>query len=71
MTRTDREGKQPLLLPASDMGPPDDPIGVALGIVDDDGDPDEIWIQVMALFSRVVVRAYHQTHGGSGPASEC
>ena len=71
MTRTDREGKQLLLLPVGDMGPPDDPIGVALGIVDDDGDPGETWREVMALFGRMAVRVYHQTHTGSGPASEC
>ena len=40
----------------------DDPIGVALGIVDDDGDPSETWREVMALFGRMAVRVYHQTH---------
>ena len=49
----------------------DDPIGVALGIVDDDGDPGETWREVMALFGRMAVRVYHQTHAESGPASEC
>ena len=71
MTRTITEGKQLLLLPAGDMGPPDDPVGVALGVFDDDGDPDETWREVMALFGRMAVRVYHQTDPGSGPASEC
>ena len=71
MTRTNRDGKQLLLLPAGDMGPPDDPIGLALGIVAGDGEPDETWREVMKLFGRMAVRVYHQTHAGSGSASEC
>ena len=69
MTRTSKEGKQLLLLPASDMAPPTDPIGVVLGI-GGDGDPDETWSEVMVLFGRVAVRAYHQMYGGSGSISE-
>ena len=71
MTRTSMEGKQLLLLPVGDLGPPHDPVGVALGVFDDDGDPEENWREVMALFGRMAVRVYHQTHAGSGPASEC
>ena len=70
MTRTGMQGKQLLLLPVGDMGPPNDPIGVALGIVGD-GDPDETWREVMALFGRMAVRVYHQTHAGPGSVSEC
>ena len=71
MTRTERDGQQLRLLPMGDMGPPADPVGVALGVFDDDRDPEETWREVMALFGRMAVRVYHQTHAGSGPASEC
>ena len=71
MVRTRTEARQLSLLPAGDMGPPDDPVGVALGFVDDDGDPDETWREVMALVGRMVARAYHRTHAGSGSASDC
>ena len=53
------------------MGPPVDPVGVALGVFDDDRDPEETWREVMALFGRMAVRVYHQTHAGSGSESEC
>ena len=70
MTRTNG-GKQQELLPVGDMGQPNDPIGVALGIVGDDGEPDETWREVMNLFGRMAVMVYYQTHAGSGPASDC
>ena len=71
MTRTNMDGKQLLLLPVGDMGPPDDPVGVALGIVGDGGDPGEVWQEVMALFGRMAVRVYHRAHAGSGSLPEC
>lgn len=65
-----REGTQLVLLPAGEMGPPNGPVGVALGIVDDDGDPDETWREVMNVFGRMAVKVYHRAHAESGPASD-
>ena len=70
MTRTSVEGRQLVLLPVGDMGPPDDPVGVALGIGDDYGDPDQTWVIVMALFGRISVRAYLQAYIGSESPSQ-
>ena len=67
MTRTISEGKQLRLLPAGAMGPPDDPVGVALAFFDDDRDPEEVWREAMPLFIRMAVRAYYQAHVKSGP----
>lgn len=67
MTRTNRNGKgegnQPLLFPIGDMGPPDDPVGDALGLGADDG--DAAWAEVMDLFGRLSVRAYRNAQAKS------
>ena len=49
-------GKQYPLFPIGDLGPPDDPVGDALGTGDADG--DVAWAAVMDLFGRLSVRAY-------------
>ena len=65
MTRTNRKGKgnQPLLFPIGDIGPPDDPVGDALGLGADDGDAS--WAEVMDLFGRLSVRAYRNAQSKS------
>ena len=64
MARTERAARQLPLLPASDMSPADDPVGVALGIVDNDSDRQ--WSLSMYLFARMGVRAYHQARAEAG-----
>ena len=55
-----------LLLPVGDLEPPDDPVGSALGLLDDDDqDPDHAWREVMFLFGSVAARAYYQAQSES------
>ena len=68
-TRRERAPRQLLLLPLGDFRPPDDPIGVAMGIADDD--PDDVWPVVMDLFARLAVRAYHQANVEAEGSLEC
>ena len=63
ITRTNKEPRQLPLLPLGDLGPPDDPVGVALGIAYDD--PDAVWPDVMGLFSGMAIRAYHNAKAAS------
>ncbi len=66
MARTDKAGQQLLLLPVGDLGPPDDPVGSALGLLDDDDwDPYYAWREVMFLFGSVATRAYYQAQSKS------
>jgi len=65
MARTDMEGHQLLLMPVGDLGPPDDPVGTALGLLDDDRDPRCAWREVMSLFGVVATRAYYRAQSES------
>ena len=56
-------GKQRPLFPIGDLGPPDDPVGDALGMGDVDG--DVAWAAVMDLFGRLSVRAYRSAQAKS------
>ena len=56
-------------MPAGDMGPPDDPVGVALGL--DGGDLVDPWRPVMDLFARMAVRAYHQAQADVKASPQC
>ena len=67
-TPTTRTPRQLPLLPADALGPPDDPVGEALGLVDDD--PDVVWPEVMGLFARIAVRAYHAAQAKAKSESE-
>ena len=67
MSRKEREPRQLPLLSASDMGPPDDPVGVALGIADDDS--ARVWREAMDLYGRIATRAYFEAHAAPEPAS--
>ena len=62
MTAAKDQGKQPFLFPVGDLGPPDDPVGAALGLEEDE-DPAEAWEEVMGMFARLAVRAYREAHG--------
>ena len=62
MTAAKGEGQQPFLFPVGDLGPPDDPVGVALGLEDDE-DPAKAWDEVMGMFARLAVRSYFEAHG--------
>ena len=62
MTAVKGEGQQPFLFPVGDLGPPDDPVGVALGLEDDE-DPAKAWEEVMGIFARMAVRAYLEAQG--------
>ena len=66
---TTRAPRQLPLLPAGDMAPPDDPVGVALGVLDDDS--DDPWQPVMDLFARLAVRAYHQAQAEAESEPQC
>ena len=66
MARTQRAPRQLPLFPAGDLGPPDDPVGAALGIPDDES--DDPWSPAMDLFARLAVRAYHRAR--SEPETE-
>ena len=68
--RNTRAPRQLPLLPAGDMGPPpDDPVGVALGL--DGGDLVDPWRPVMDLFARMAVRAYHQAQADVKASPQC
>ena len=70
MTRTSVEGTQMVLLPVGDLGPPDDPVGAALGIGGDAGESAQTWVIVMALLGRMSVRAYLEAYAGSESQSQ-
>lgn len=63
MKRSDRPPRQLPLMAAADIDPPDDPVGVALGVAV--GDPDGEWRLVMDLYSRMAARAYHTARAES------
>ena len=58
MKRTVRAPRQLPLFSTAQLGPADDPVGVALGV--DHDDVDAIWREVMDHFARVSARAYHE-----------
>ena len=60
MTAAKDEGKQPLLFPVGDLGPPNDPVGAALGLEDDE-DPAQAWEEVMVLFAKLAVKSYYES----------
>ena len=68
-TRNTRAPRQLPLLSAGDMGPPDDPVGVALGL--DGGDLVDPWRPVMSLFARMAVRAYHHAQADVKASPQC
>ena len=69
MRRTERAARQLPLLPAADMGLSADPVGDALGIVDDDS--DDQWRAVMDLYGRMAVRAYWKARAESEASPRC
>ena len=60
MTAANDEGKQPLLFPVGDLGPPNDPVGAALGLEDDE-DPAQAWEEVMDMFAKLAVKSYYES----------
>ena len=72
MQHTARTPRQLPLMSVGDLGPPDDPVGVALGIVgDDDASSSHVWREVMDLFGHIATRAYLDAQAESEASPEC
>ena len=42
------------------LGPPNDPVGAALGLEDDE-DPAQAWEEVMDMFAKLAVKSYYES----------
>ena len=72
MQHTARTPRQLPLMCAGDLGPPDDPVGLAFGIVgDDDASSSRVWREAMDLFGYIATRAFLSAEAESGASPEC